>query len=420
MSCRICCGGTNAAVCCPSCQEECCRSCFQTYLMTSGSTDADCMYCHKVLSIDFLYDNTEPRWLTGVYSERLRVTLFDREFAQMPADQERVAAFIEARNWLRQNKAENDTYKLKQRRYYYKTIVTNYGVNPATAPATAPTAPATAGASKKRTPTFIKACIMSGCKGFLDKSLTCGLCAAKVCFSCHERRLGGHKCDKDVVASVSAIKAEARPCPSCSALISKIDGCDQMWCTQCHVTFSWLSGLRETGVTHNPHYYAWARLNGGLAPVAQATVPTAQQCNTFPTLAEIVAVCKDPVIIEYHRYLVHIKSTVLFWLLGTNDDTVHLRVLYMAGDHNKRSFCDCLLDSFIRAQQRRRRRQVYEMVCAAGGDLLRGLSVEAEAAKAATALKQLLAYGDECLRKLSDQYGTDCGSLCPSIENAGV
>ena len=127
MSCRICCGGTNAAVSCPSCQEECCRQCFQTYLMTSGSTDADCMYCHKVLSVDFLYDITEPRWLTGVYSERLRVTLFDREFAQMPADQERVAAFIEARNWLRQNKAENDTYKLKQRRYYYKTIVTNYG-----------------------------------------------------------------------------------------------------------------------------------------------------------------------------------------------------------------------------------------------------------------------------------------------------
>ena len=246
---------------------------------------------------------------------------------------------------------------------------------------------------------------MSGCKGFLDKSLTCGLCAVKVCFSCHEQRLGGHVCNKDVVASVKAIRAEARPCPSCSALISKIDGCDQMWCTQCHVTFSWITGLRETGATHNPHYYAWARLNGGLAPV--------QDPCTFPTLAQVCAVYNDPVILEYHRYLVHIRSTVLLTAAAA-EDNAYLRVLYMAGVYNKQSFCECLLDNFIKAQTDRRRRQIYEMVYAAGGDLLRGSA----AAAAAAALKQLLAYGDECLRKLSDQHGTYCGSLF--IEDTGV
>jgi hypothetical protein len=171
-------------------------------------------------------------------------------------------------------------------------------------------------------------------------------------------------------------------------------------------------------VTHNPHYYAWARLNGGLAPapVAAAALPAC----AFPTLGELVAISNDPVVLEYHRYLVHIKFTVLLReQRQQNQDNADLRVLYMAGLYNKRSFGDCLLDRFIKAQMSRRRREVYEMVYAAGGDLL--LTAAATASATATAsLKQLLAYGDECLRKLSDQYGVDCGSLCPSVEDAGV
>ena len=43
-----------------------------------------------------------------------------------------------------------------------------------------------------------------------------------------------------------------------------VKNCDQMWCVKCQVAFSWNTGLRVTGVVHNPHYYEWRR-NGGQA-----------------------------------------------------------------------------------------------------------------------------------------------------------
>jgi ferritin-like protein len=76
-------------------------------------------------------------------------------------------------------------------------------------------------------------------------------------------------CKKEDVDSVSLIRKETRPCPKCGIRISKIDGCDQMWCTAegCGTAFSWISNKIISGVVHNPHYYEWLRRNNnGVAP----------------------------------------------------------------------------------------------------------------------------------------------------------
>ena len=40
--------------------------------------------------------------------------------------------------------------------------------------------------------------------------------------------------------------------------------CDQMWCTECRVAFSWNSGkIVESGAIHNPHYYNFLREHDG-------------------------------------------------------------------------------------------------------------------------------------------------------------
>jgi len=113
---------------------------------------------------------------------------------------------------------------------------------------------------------FTMKCVQSGCEGFLSAEYMCGLCDVEVCEDCHVPKGPSHVCDAATVASIRQIRKEARSCPTCAALISKIDGCDQMYCTQCHTAFSWNTGLKETGVVHNPHYFQYMRETGQAVP----------------------------------------------------------------------------------------------------------------------------------------------------------
>ena len=126
--------------------------------------------------------------------------------------------------------------------------------------------PPGAKAVKKRS--FTMKCVQSDCEGFLSAEYKCGLCDVQVCEDCHVSKGSGtgHVCDASTVATIRQIRKEAHPCPTCAALISKIDGCDQMYCTQCHTAFSWNTGLKETGVVHNPHYFQYMRETGQAVP----------------------------------------------------------------------------------------------------------------------------------------------------------
>jgi hypothetical protein len=114
---------------------------------------------------------------------------------------------------------------------------------------------------------FMMRCVRTGCEGFVSTAYKCGLCEAHICKDCHAVKTDdAHTCAPDAVASVTALKRESRPCPKCAAPISKIDGCDQIWCTLCKTAFSWNTGKIETGVIHNPHYYQWMRESGQTIP----------------------------------------------------------------------------------------------------------------------------------------------------------
>ncbi len=114
--------------------------------------------------------------------------------------------------------------------------------------------------------TFVMKCGKPDCNGFVGTNWACGLCETKFCKDCNEEETEGHLCDPDHKATAQALRKEAKPCPKCAAMISKIDGCDQMWCTQCQTAFSWRTGQIETTHIHNPHYFQWMRSNGTVAP----------------------------------------------------------------------------------------------------------------------------------------------------------
>jgi hypothetical protein len=108
---------------------------------------------------------------------------------------------------------------------------------------------------------FTMPCPEPQCRGFLSSQYKCGVCSVRICAHCHEKS-HDDKCDPQKVETVQYIKQQSKPCPKCGARISKIDGCDQMWCIGCHTAFSWTSGLVQTGALHNPEYFRWMREHG--------------------------------------------------------------------------------------------------------------------------------------------------------------
>lgn len=115
---------------------------------------------------------------------------------------------------------------------------------------------------------FIKQCPKDDCKGFLcSAQWNCGLCDVKVCKDCHEIKLDTHVCLPENVASADELTRSTKGCPGCGYSIHKILGCDQMWCTHCHVAFSWNTRkIIESGI-HNPHFYEWQRAQSALGNI---------------------------------------------------------------------------------------------------------------------------------------------------------
>ena len=161
---------------------------------------------------------------------------------------------------------------------------------------------------------FIQHCPAEGCRGYLSTAYKCGVCAKYTCSDClavkGENRDAPHTCNEEAKASAALIQRETRPCPKCGVRIFKIDGCDQMFCTQdtCHTAFSWNTGHVITGRIHNPHYYEYLRhANGGVAPREAGDVP----CGGLPVLWQftqnIMATTLPPdtkrLILDIHRTL---------------------------------------------------------------------------------------------------------------------
>ena len=132
--------------------------------------------------------------------------------------------------------------------------------------------------------TYVMNCPIDACTGKLDENNQCGMCHSEFCVDCMKKitELDGmmHTCQKEDVATVKELRKNTHPCPKCHVPIYKTEGCDQMWCIQCHTTFSWKSGAITYGVIHNPHFYEYNRDNLRRAP---GDIP----CGGLPNDAEM-------------------------------------------------------------------------------------------------------------------------------------
>jgi hypothetical protein len=263
--CDICCETftkqVRKPILCKKCNLVACACCVKNYLLSKK--DPHCMGC-KVGWTDAYCSEILGGFMHGAYRNHTKGLLWDIEKARMPETMPAVERVIKIRKMkedelllaVQMDRARKVYENIKQMHDTLRRNIQNGNVD---------------GSSKEemeqKKKSFHRACPVADCAGFLSSQWKCGVCETWTCKECMEvigkDKETEHVCNPDVLASAQLLKKETKPCPACSAAIYKISGCDQMWCTQCKVAFSWRTGLKVSGTIHNPHFYEWQRKNGG-------------------------------------------------------------------------------------------------------------------------------------------------------------
>jgi len=230
---------------------------------------------------------------------------------------------------------------------------------------------------------FIKACPRVDCRGFLSSAWKCGTCEEYACSKCHEPKNGRedteHVCDEDTVSTLKFLSLDTKPCPQCASLIHKIEGCDQLWCTQCHTAFSWKKGTIETGKIHNPHFYEWQReRNGGEAPRDVGDIRCGGGIEYY-VIDRFVRNWKNIIgfrnkVTNIQRLVDHIRIVEIpkypMSVIGHDEDS-DLRVRYLMGELDDNNWKRLLKNRTKRREKNNDVNAVLNMFSTVGEDIMR-------------------------------------------------
>lgn len=269
MECSICCETFNKSnrlkVECKGCYEMdvgwACRTCCQTYI-TTNQKEASCMFCKSTWDRDFCNSNLTKKWVGSEYKIHLENILVEQQISLLPSTQPYALARKRQTELYRQiDLAKEEISRLKNLLKEHQDIVMAYQleisrINNGTTTST-----------ENTEVSFSHKCPLEDCNGFLNSKFVCGTCEKHICKDCMEEKKSNHVCNEELKMTVKAIMKQSKPCPGCGETISKIDGCDQMWCVKCQKQFSWKTGAILNGHNHNPEYFRYLRETGqSIAP----------------------------------------------------------------------------------------------------------------------------------------------------------
>ena len=333
MDCSICVEkynkSTRKPVECPKCQQSSCFQCVKTYITQNEITA--CLSCGGEWDWDFLYQVLPKTFMYNDYKKLQEKKLLDKELALLP-DTQYLVELLNENKHLKRHKIDilnqiadlqqqvlniDDTIRVNKAEIYGKSIrkVVNVSSGP---------------------------CPFNECRGFICvKSSKCAVCDTVVCKECREIIISNqeHICKPENIETTKLLKKDSKPCPKCSVFIFKIDGCDQMWCSQCQTAFSWKTGIIESGKIHNPHYYEWQRMTQGSVrrdPDDNGRVLCPRELPDLyyiprPKEKETVFYNRMSAI---HRYVLHIQRAVIPVMDITWDNKI-LRLDYLLNKISK-------------------------------------------------------------------------------------
>ena len=378
MSCGICYAEKSSCLDCPKCAFKICTGCLVQYMKTQTEPVCANPECRLVFTREVISSLNSPT-VEKTYREMREKFLLDIEKARLPEAQRYVAlrtiletfgreikpVYLAHLKGIRDEKTRmydeeqvmkleiqkhKDVWNLYKRGEYENAYERFYRFTQEEQPDQQ---------QERYSRIILCPCPAESCRGFVmeDKS-KCGVCETEVCKHCMlQVRGSSHTCDKNDIESANEVKRQSRPCPKCAIPISKIDGCDQMWCTSCHTPFSWKTGTIVAGTIHNPHFYAYQRerARGGDIPRVAGDVPANiadEQDFAFATIPGILPYFYDermrhptvePIrdfLFAYLRLVQHFQSVMVIDIRRRRDgiNCTDLRVKFLLNEITEKEF----------------------------------------------------------------------------------
>jgi len=298
---------------CEFCEFIACSVCCKRYILDQEISTCMNTDCKKEWTRKFVVNTFPKTWVSNSWKDMNAKVGVDKEKALFPATMG-VIADIKAKEAVKAElvQLQQQVDALNSQKWLLQTQLANGSI------------------VAEKSVSNGRKCSDPECRGYLSTQWKCGLCEKWACHECHVikgyTRDADHNCDPDTLATARLLDKDTKPCPKCSTPIHKIEGCDQMWCTQCHTGFSWKRGTIENRV-HNPHYYEWQRQNnGGRAPRNVGDFECGRDIGDYDTISNItfgftkLKSCIDVLSIEHSKKILNAKDDILRIIRNT----VHL------------------------------------------------------------------------------------------------
>jgi hypothetical protein len=397
------------------CLFKSCMACTKHYLLDNCYKGPHCMSCKKVWDSDFMKANFSSSFLKGKYRQKREDILFEEEKVFLPPllEEARYIMTLEkikrkmerGKELLVENENNEDQMVREQRRkrehINAKILILRDEM------AKIHTLYRNIPLGEKKT--FLMKCVVDDCRGFLSSKYKCELCSVDVCKDCHLviEKDDNHKCKEEDVATVVELQKTTRPCPKCQIRISKVDGCDQMFCIQCHTPFSWKTGMIETGPIHNPEYFQLLA-KGGIVDVRHRQHQGG--CGPIPDYYTISQNIKKSYIerkvedklMEYYRQMVHHRHVTLERFIVQDDNKDRLK--YLSGKYDEKTFKQKVYVASESRLRKREERQIIDSFVSTGEEMFRGIVRGEDPYSICYQLEQLTAITHEAIIRLSKNY----------------
>jgi hypothetical protein len=413
--CSVCCFYKTRIIKCVYCSYVSCHDCNEKYILDSINKP-HCMACKKEFSSAFLYGNFSKVFITKRYKAHREKLLYEKEKYLLPATQPEVEKIFKKEKMYDEisniRKLINEL-KIQEDNLRYSITHLDAG--------------GSIDEKDEKREVYICPCPKNDCRGFLSSRYKCGICDTQACSDCREIKNDNHVCDPNIVESVNEIKKTTRNCPNCKTVIFKIAGCDQMFCTQCHIAFCWKSGKIERGMIHNPHYFEYLRTNGEIP-----RNPNEERCGGLPNIMFIndhsFNFVLDPQVLRFgvlykvfshllsaiYRQVRHIRAAEMHGLPTTMDNhsNMDLRIDFLLKNLSEDEFKIKLQRREKDRNKKLEYREVLDMYVNVMQDLFYELERTKDCLKFIQEEERVRKYAESGIFHINDKFDCKLKNLC--------